>query len=72
MRSYIRKRGSVYWTDFTIRGRRTRIRIGRVTKGYAHRFARELRAKMLLDIRTEGVGSTTINLSGFSEDTLPN
>jgi integrase len=48
MTSFVRKRGGVYWTDFTIRGRRTRVRVGNVTKGYAERFATELRAKMLL------------------------
>ncbi len=38
----------MYRTDFTVRGRRTRTRIGRATQGYTERFATELWAKMLL------------------------
>lgn len=59
MSSYVRKRGNVYWTDFTVGGRRTRLRIGRVTKGYAERFATELRAKMLLGYSLPSGGSSS-------------
>ncbi|MDP2897870.1 MAG: tyrosine-type recombinase/integrase [bacterium] len=71
MGSFVRKRGEAYWTDFTVRRRRTRVRIGKVTKGYAEKFATELRAKMLLGHGIPGESKPTeISLSGLMERSL--
>ncbi len=71
MGSFVRKRGEAYWTDFTVRRRRTRVRIGKVTKGYAERFATELRAKMLLGYSLPGAGSSSaISFSELMGKTL--
>jgi integrase len=71
MGCFIRKRGNVYWTDFTIRGHRTRVRIGKVTKSYAERFATELRAKILLGHSvTRAKAQSAVPISDLVEKSL--